>query len=271
LRRRPQAGGKKVVPRMFAENNEPQLSFDSIQDESESKHRLQQFFALALLVTALVLVVMKNRQFWLDALTSQQTSNQTLANGLSKTVPAVNSARSRKIAAKQAELSRADASSAALPNAHEMVLPPLQVDVTYASGLRKTIIARNSAVHIDLRQSPTSFSNGPGATTGIETRANTSGPQVRFSGGSVEILGRPKEPIYPLTAQEANVQGSVVLQASIGEDGNVQALQVLSGPSMLTSAAMEAVKQWHFKPHYEAGKAVSTETRITVNFTISAQ
>jgi TonB family protein len=225
-----------------------------------------------LLVTALVLVVMKNRQFWLDALTSEQTSNQTMASATTKTIPAVNSARSRKIAAKQAELSRADASSAALPNAHEMVLPPLQVDVTYASGLRKTIIARNSAVHIDLRQSPeTSFSNTSGATTGIETRANTSAPRVRFSGGSLEILGRPKEPIYPLTAQEANVQGSVVLQASIGEDGNVQALQVLSGPSMLTSAAMEAVKQWHFKPHYEAGKAVSTETRITVNFTISAQ
>jgi TonB family protein len=256
---------------MFAENNEPEISFDSIQDRSEANHRLQQLFALALLITALVLVVMKNRQFWIDALTFEDTPNQTMANAVKKTKPALSSARSRKSAAK-AELSRADASTAALPDAHEMVLPPLQVDVTYASGLRKTIMARNSAVHIDLRQSPeTSFSTASGGTTGIETRANASGEQVRFSGGSMEILGRPKEPIYPLTAQEANVQGSVVLQASIGEDGNVQALQVLSGPSMLTSAAMEAVKQWHFKPHYEAGKAVSTETRITVNFTISAQ
>jgi protein TonB len=87
----------------------------------------------------------------------------------------------------------------------------------------------------------------------------------------VEIAGRPKEPVYPLPAQQANVQGSVVLQARISEEGNVQTLAVISGPPMLTSAALEAVKQWRFKPHYEAGKPVPTETRITVNFTISAQ
>ena len=40
---------------------------------------------------------------------------------------------------------------------------------------------------------------------------------------------------------------------------------------MLTSAALEAVKQWRFKPHYEGGKAVPTETRVTVNFTIFTQ
>ncbi len=87
----------------------------------------------------------------------------------------------------------------------------------------------------------------------------------------MQVLGRPKDPIYPLPAQQANVQGSVVLQARISEEGNVQDLQVISGPPMLTGAALEAVKQWQFKPHYEAGKAVSTETRITVNFTISTQ
>jgi outer membrane biosynthesis protein TonB len=40
---------------------------------------------------------------------------------------------------------------------------------------------------------------------------------------------------------------------------------------MLTTAALEAVKQWHFRPHYEAGKAVPTEALITVNFSISTQ
>ena len=44
---------------------------------------------------------------------------------------------------------------------------------------------------------------------------------------------------------------------------------VISGPDILTTAALEAVKQWRFKPHYESGEAVPTETRITVNFTIS--
>jgi TonB family protein len=145
--------------------------------------------------------------------------------------------------------------------------------VTYSSGQRQTILAQNSAIHIDLKQNPQMLSALPSGSTatGSEAHASGSGVQVRFSSGAVEILGRPKEPVYPLPAQQAHVQGSVVLQASIGEDGDVQNLQVISGPPMLTTAAMEAVKQWHFKPHYEAGKAVPTETRITVNFTISTQ
>ena len=53
---------------MFSENNEPQINFDSIQGGPDAKRRLQLLFALALLFTTLVLVVMRNRQFWLDAL-----------------------------------------------------------------------------------------------------------------------------------------------------------------------------------------------------------
>jgi protein TonB len=87
----------------------------------------------------------------------------------------------------------------------------------------------------------------------------------------MEIVGRPVEPVYPLLAQQENVQGAVVLQAQVGEDGNVQALKVISGPPMLTTAAFDAVKQWHFKPHQEGGKSVPRETRITVNFAISTQ
>jgi protein TonB len=65
------------------------------------------------------------------------------------------------------------------------------------------------------------------------------------------------------------VQGAVVLQALIGREGNIEDLRVLSGPAILSSAAMEAVKQWHFKPYFQGGRPVDTEARITVNFTIS--
>jgi protein TonB len=65
------------------------------------------------------------------------------------------------------------------------------------------------------------------------------------------------------------VQGAVVMRALIDKAGNIENLQVLSGPSVLATAAREAVKQWHFKPLYQAGQPVETETRITVNFTIS--
>jgi protein TonB len=65
------------------------------------------------------------------------------------------------------------------------------------------------------------------------------------------------------------VQGSVILQALIGRDGLIQDLQVVSGPPILATAAQEAVKQWHFKPHYQGAAPVETQAKITVNFTIS--
>jgi protein TonB len=85
----------------------------------------------------------------------------------------------------------------------------------------------------------------------------------------VEVVVDPVEPLYPPLAQQSHVQGSVVLHARVNKDGIIQALTAISGLDILTTAALEAVKQWRFKPHYESGEAVPTETRITVNFTIS--
>lgn len=73
---------------------------------------------------------------------------------------------------------------------------------------------------------------------------------------------------YPLLAGQMSVQGSVLLQALIAADGAVEDLRVLSGPTILVSAAREAVRQWKFKPYLENGKPVETQARVTVNFTI---
>jgi TonB family protein len=105
----------------------------------------------------------------------------------------------------------------------------------------------------------------PAPETGVVQAAE----RVRYSDQAMEVVVRPVEPVYPLLAQQSHVQGSVVLHARVSKDGTVQALKVISGPDILTTAALEAVKQWRFKPHYESGEAVPTETHITVNFTIS--
>jgi TonB family protein len=257
---------------MFSENNEPQINFDSIQGVHDAKRRLQLLFALALLITALVLVVMRNRQFWLDALNLDDMSGPAMSDTIKQSEPPVNSARAKRVGAKLSPSSNTESHVSALSEVHETVPSPLQVDVTFSSGQRQTLVARNSAIHIDLQQnSPSASALSAGSPVAGTETSSSPGAQVRFSGGTLEILGRPKEPVYPLPAQRANVQGSVVLQASIGQDGNVEDVQVISGPAMLTAAALEAVKQWHFKPHYEAGKAVPTATRITVSFSISAQ
>ncbi|MFY9910969.1 MAG: energy transducer TonB, partial [Candidatus Sulfotelmatobacter sp.] len=63
-------------------------------------------------------------------------------------------------------------------------------------------------------------------------------------------------------------QGSVVLEAVIGSDGVVEGLRVISGPSILTSAAQQAVRQWRFKPYLQNGRPVETKCTVTVNFSI---
>ena len=60
----------------------------------------------------------------------------------------------------------------------------------------------------------------------------------------------------------------MVLQVVIGKDGSVQNLHALSGPPLLVPSAMEAVKQWHYKPYRLNGEPVEANTQINVKFTL---
>jgi len=74
------------------------------------------------------------------------------------------------------------------------------------------------------------------------------------------------QPVYPQTARQMRVQGSVELLANIGKDGSITAVKVLSGPTVLSRAAIDAVKQWQYKPYYLNDQPVEIQTQITVNF-----
>jgi TonB family protein len=76
-------------------------------------------------------------------------------------------------------------------------------------------------------------------------------------------------PIYPPIARAARVQGTVVLQAVIGKDGHVNQLNVVSGPAMLQQAAMDAVKQWIYKPYLLNGAPVEVITTVNIVFQLS--
>lgn len=94
--------------------------------------------------------------------------------------------------------------------------------------------------------------------------------RVRVSQGvSQGLLIHKVQPAYPPLARSARIQGSVVLQALIGKDGSIQNLRVVSGHPMLTNSALEAVRQWKYKPYYLNGEPVEVETTINVNFTLS--
>ena len=93
---------------------------------------------------------------------------------------------------------------------------------------------------------------------------------VRISAGvSTALLIKKVQPQYPSNAMQSRVQGQVVLQARIDKEGNVEDLTLISGDPLLAPAALEAVKQWKYKPYLLNGQPVKVETQVVVNFTLS--
>ena len=76
-------------------------------------------------------------------------------------------------------------------------------------------------------------------------------------------------PQYPPEAGRARLEGPVVLMAVIGRDGSVKDVRVESGLPILAQAAIDAVKQWRYKPYLIDGEPVEVDSRITINFTLS--
>jgi len=92
---------------------------------------------------------------------------------------------------------------------------------------------------------------------------------IRISSMLKGSLIRQVQPAYPALARSARIEGSVVLEAVISKTGTIENLQLLSGHPMLVPAAIEAVRQWRYKPYVLNGDAIEVETQITVNFTLS--
>ena len=78
-------------------------------------------------------------------------------------------------------------------------------------------------------------------------------------------------PAYPPLARTARIEGPVVLQAVISKQGTIENLRVLAGHPMLVAAAVEAVRQWHYRPYILNNEPVEAETEITVNFSLAGK
>ncbi len=107
------------------------------------------------------------------------------------------------------------------------------------------------------------------ANTAIVPKMAT--PQrVRVSSGVQQgLLVRRVQPNYPPLARQARIQGSVILQAQISKNGDIENLQLVSGHPMLAPSAIEAVKQWKYKPYLLNGEPVEVETTIQVNVSLA--
>ena len=110
-----------------------------------------------------------------------------------------------------------------------------------------------------------------GSASNVVPRAPKLEPTMRVrvsQGVSSGRLINKVEPVYPQLARTARVQGQVVLTAMISKDGTIQDLRVLSGHPLLVQAALDAVRQWRYKPYLLNGEPVEVETTVTVNFTL---
>jgi protein TonB len=108
------------------------------------------------------------------------------------------------------------------------------------------------------------------STTPVAVPKVATPQRVRVSTGvATGLLLRKVQPNYPPLAKAARIQGHVLLQAEISKDGTIQNLQLISGHPMLAPAAIEAVKQWRYKPYLLNGEPVAVETQVDVIFSLS--
>ncbi len=131
-------------------------------------------------------------------------------------------------------------------------------------------------------KAPAPASAVPGVLT--SNAANKPAPPNPVKASAAVEIGRPKKPVkiasadgllvkkvppdYPLEAKLVRLEGTVVLHALIDKSGAVAEVNALSGPPLLESAAVDAVKQWQYRPYALNGQPVDVETTIAVVFAL---
>jgi protein TonB len=115
--------------------------------------------------------------------------------------------------------------------------------------------------------SPNNPLNGQGRITVVQPEQQK---LVRLSSTMIEgLLVYKITPTYPAIAKATGTQGSVVLQATISRSGTIGNLRVVSGPALLQQAALDAVRQWRYRPYLLNGQPVEVETTVNVVFKLN--
>ena len=114
------------------------------------------------------------------------------------------------------------------------------------------------------------LNSAPSAPVLAKSPVPAPGKRMRIASRVAEAnLIRDVAPQYPPEAGRARIEGTVVLMAVIGKDGSVEDVRVESGLPLLAQAAIDAVKQWRYRPYLLNGEPVEVDSRITINFTLS--
>jgi TonB family protein len=100
--------------------------------------------------------------------------------------------------------------------------------------------------------------------------ASVAHPQLRVPSREMQQrIAYQVTPVYPEPARQAGVQGTVVLDTVVNPDGAVAQMKVVSGPEVLSQAAMDAVRWWRYEPYLVNGRPAAVETTVAVDFQLA--
>lgn len=245
--------------------------------EAENKGRRRMLITLLILLVTLVVVVVKDYTTWFgsdETTDADQTSpasaptSAAQAPSIGNAAPAAKIAPTAKTKNEVAAKSSAPAPAAVARTviaATRTEIPPMEVEVV-AGDTHRTVHPGNNSVKVEM---PTNSGTRAAGSTAFQwSPATSAAERTRISSDQSEALPQAVEASYPSLSRQMKVEGSVLLQAFVSADGGVRDLRVLSGPPILVSAAVEAVRQWRFKPYLQNGQPVETQAKISVNFTI---
>jgi protein TonB len=116
---------------------------------------------------------------------------------------------------------------------------------------------------------PAAITNGPASNPAVSiVHPAASSKPIRISSGvSAGMLLSPLHPVYPAIARATRTSGTVVVEALISKAGTVERLHVVSGPELLRTAALDAIRTARYRPFLLNGDPTEVQTTITVNFT----
>jgi len=257
---------------MTVQSYKPEIDLGAVETAAKQRWLLRILVASAV-IGVFVLVLMYTSWFGnILPSASNQTSARPSETTAEKTARHKGTLNARRTSSKHRAAVVPTASEEPLnvvPGVSEAAIrSPLAVEVVSGIGHHQVIGTRNDSIYLDsggksLASADLSDSNGD-----VQTGQIKASEPVRLSSGNVELASPPA--VEPLLTKPQTIEGAVVLLARIGKDGRIQSLQVISGPEILFAAAREAIKQWRFKPYYQSGEPVETETEMTVRFAISA-
>lgn len=180
-------------------------------------------------------------------------------------VTAQPSASSSISSASPAPIIRFDTNAAPASGPKKLDVTPIHVKSNTTAPTKAQASADESAPILSASSAPDDKN-----LSGIVSSATAAQPTLAMlkvsQGVSQGLLIKRVQPKYPPAALAVRAQGAVQIEATITRDGSVSNAKVLSGDPMLARAALDAVRQWRYKPYYLDGQPVEIQTQITVNF-----